>query len=69
MGQFGEVSQDLHNLLIKFAEERSASISRSQGVPVSNELHSLIVQQTQRRFSVCAIKAQSACLISRLGHF
>ena len=68
VGQMGEISQDFHNLLIRFAKERVKNVSRAGGVPVYENM-SLILQQYRRRISVCAIKAQSACLLSRLGHF
>ena len=68
IGQFCEGSQDLHNLLAVFADEKAANLSRSKGVPVSKHQHSLILQQFRRRFSVTAVNAQSACLLTRLGH-
>ena len=68
VGQMGEISQDFQHLLIRFANERTKNVSRSGGVPVY-EKTSLILQQYRRRISLCAVKAQSACLLSRLGHF
>ena len=64
-----ECSQDLHNLLLNFADEKVLNLSRSKGIHLGNDTKSLVIQQVRRRFSVCAIHAQSACLLSRLGHF
>ena len=69
VGQFAECSQDLHNLLLNFADEKVLNLSRSKGIFLGNDTRSLVIQQTRRRFAVCAIRAQSACLLSRLGHF
>ena len=69
MGQFGESSQHLQELLVQFAEERAKNLSRSAGVALNSSHQALILQQYRRRLSVCAIRAQSACLLSRLSHF
>ena len=69
VGQLGECSQDLHDLLLRFAEERAANLGRAQGIPLSNNQQALILQQFRRRLSVCAIRAQSACLLSSLSHY
>ena len=68
VGQFGECSQDLHNLLRTLADIRVENLSRSQGFSFREEKSSLILQQYRRRLSFCAVRAQSACLLSRLGH-
>ena len=68
VGQFGECSQDLHNLLRSLADIRVENMARSRGIPLREDKTSLILQQYRRRLSVCAIPAQSACLLSRLGH-
>ena len=69
VGQFSECSQDLHNLLLNFADEKILNLSRSKGIHMGADTRSLVIQQIRRRFSVCATRAQSACLLSRLGHF
>ena len=69
VGQLGEGSQDLHKLLQVFATEKADEISRSSGRPLSANERGLLLQQLRRRLSVCAIRAQSACLLSRLGHY
>ena len=68
VGNLGECSQDLHNLILSFAEERVRNMCRSKGLPVDDNTRSLIIQQYRRRLSVCAVRAQSGCLLSRLGH-
>ena len=55
VGQLGECSQDLHDLLLRFAEERAANLGRAQGIPLSNNQQALILHQYRRRLSVCAI--------------
>ena len=69
VGQLADCSQDLHDLLVRFAEEKAANSARFQGIALTNSQKLLILQQYRRRLSVCAIRAQSACLLSCLGHF
>ena len=68
VGQFGECSPHLHTLLARFADEKVRKMSRSGGIALGLDKQSLILQQYRRRLSVCAIRAQSSCLLSRLGH-
>ena len=69
VGQFGDCSQDLQDLIIRFAEEKVKNVTRSGGAPLPEWKLSLILQKYCRRLSVCSIRAQSACLLSRLGQF
>ena len=69
VGQLGECSQHLQELLIRFAEEKVANDSRAAGLAIDKDKVSLKIQQYRRRLSVCTIKAQSSCLLSRVGHF
>ena len=68
VGQFADCSQDLHDLLLNFADEKVLNMGRSKGISIDQSTRSLIIQQYRRRFSVCAIKAQSVCLLTRLSH-
>ena len=68
VGQFGEGSHDLHQFLIKCANEKSKRLATSTGRPPSDFERSQILQHLRRRLSVCAITAQSSCLLCRLGH-
>merc|ERR1711954_75217 len=69
VGQLAEGSQDLHKLLQIFASEKADKIRRSSGRPLSANERGQLLQQLRRRLSVCAVRAQSACLLSRLGHY
>ena len=68
VGQLGEASQDLHLFLKKCAKEKATKVANMTGHPLSISCESQILQQMRRRLSVCSIRAQSACLLSRLGH-
>ena len=68
IGQFGEGSQDLHKLLHTFASEKADRLGRLTGRPLSDNQRGLLLQQIRRQISVCSIRAQSSCLLSRLGH-
>ena len=68
-GQYGEVSQDFHNLLSKLATAKADQITRMEGRHISASERGLILHQMRRRLSVTIIRAQSSCLLSRLGHF
>ena len=68
-GQYGEVSQHYHDLLAKLATSKAAHISETEGHPLSNLKCGLLLHQLCRRLSVSIIRAQSSCLLSRLGHF
>jgi hypothetical protein len=68
VGQYGECSQDIHDLLSRFAVEKANKECRSTGRPITESARGQILQQHRRRLSVCAVRAQAACLLSRLGH-
>ena len=68
VGQFCEVSPDLHNFLKKCAVEKSRRLANVLGRPPSAFEESQVLQQLRWRLSVCSIRAQSSCLLSRLGH-
>ena len=68
-GQYGDVSQHYHDLLAKLATSKAAHISETEGHPLSNLKCGLLLHQLCRRLSVSIIRAQSSCLLSRLGHF
>ena len=68
-GQYGEVSQHYHDLLAKLAKTKAAHISQTQGRALSNSEQGLLLHQLRRRLSVTIIRAQSSCLLSRIGHF
>ena len=68
IGQFGEGSQDFHELLRTFAHEKADKVARSNGQPVSEHERGLLLQHLRHRVSVCSVRAQASCLLSRLGH-
>ena len=68
-GQYGEVSQHYHDLLAKLAKTKADHMSQIQGRPLSNSERGLLLHQLRRRLSITIIRAQSSCLLSRLGHF
>ena len=68
-GQYGEVSQHYHDLLAKLAKAKAAHISQTEGRHLSNSERGLLLHQLRRRLSVSIIRAQSSCLLSRVGHF
>ena len=68
-GQYGEASQDFHKLLGKLATSKVAHIARLEGCHLSESECGLLLHQMRRRLSVAIIRAQSSCLLSRLGHF
>ena len=68
-GQYGEVSQHMHDLLAKLCKTKADHIAQVEGRHLSNSEQGLLLHQMRRRLSVAIIKAQSSCLLSRLGHF
>ena len=69
VGQFGECSNDIHILLSKCAEEKAQKLQRASGCKISAYEKSQLLQMYRRRLSICAIRAQSSCLLSRLSHW
>ena len=67
-GQYGEVSQDFHELLKRLVSSKAAHTAQLEGRPISDNERGLILNQLRRRLSVSIIKAQSSCLLSRLNH-
>jgi len=67
-GQYGDVSQDFHELLKGLATSKAAHIAQIEGRLVSESERGLLLHQLRRRLSVSIITAQSCCLLSRLHH-
>ena len=67
-GQYGEISQDFHDLIKKLASTKANHISLLEGRPVSDSERGLILHHLRRRLSVSIITAQSRCLLTRLNH-
>ena len=67
-GQYGDISQDFHDLLKKLASTKAQHLSLLEGRPVSDSEQGLILHHLRRRLSVSIITAQSRCLLTRLNH-
>ena len=67
VGPWGEGSKDLHNLVKVIAETKLATKSRSLGRAMSDSELGIIVSQVRKYLSTSFIRAQSLCLINRLG--
>ena len=68
VGAFGEASSDLDRVVTALAESRVLYLSRESGKPVTDGWRSVILGQYRRYFSVLFVRAQAACLTSRIGH-
>ena len=68
MGAFGEASSDLDRVVTALAESRVLYLSRESGKPVTDGWRRVILGQYRRYFSVLFVRAQAACLTSRMGH-
>ena len=68
VGAFGEASSDLDRVVTALAESRVLYLSRESGKPVTDGWRSVILGQYRRYFSVLFVRAQAACLTSRMGH-
>ena len=68
VGQYGEISQDFHDLLNQLASAKAKHISLLEGRPLSVSEQGLLLHHLRRRLSVSIITAQSSCLLSRLNH-
>ena len=67
-GQFGDVSEDFHDLLNRLVTAKSAHIAQLEGRPVSDSERGILLHQLRRRISVAIIIGQSSCLLTRLRH-
>ena len=67
-GQYGEISQDLHDLLKQLASAKAKHISLLEGRFLSASEQGLLLHHLRRRLSVSIITAQSRCLLTRLNH-
>ena len=66
-GAWGDCSKDLHNLVQICAESKVEHLCRSTGRPEMEGHLSVIVSQYRRLLSTCIVRAQTQCLISRVG--
>jgi hypothetical protein len=68
VGQYGETSQGVHDLMDAIATSRADYISRAEGRPLSKNERSGILAAYRRRLSVIGVRSQSKCLLERMGH-
>ena len=68
VGQFGEGSQHLHQLLYQLAEAKVTYHARSRGQPPSDADVGLTLSQFRRIISTVSVRAQASCLLTRMGH-
>ena len=68
VGQYGEGSQGLHNLVSYMAESIAKFICHARGNSLSAQETSFLLASYRRRLSVVAIRVQVRCLLARVGH-
>ena len=64
-----KLSQHSHDLLAKLVTNKASLSAQIEGLHLSNSECGLLLHQMRRRLSVAIIRAQSNCLLSKLGHF
>ena len=65
-GPWGDLSPDLHKLLLIFAESRVAAMSRAQGWEAGPGQLGKVVGEIRRAMSVTIVRANALCLMERL---
>ena len=63
---WGDLSPDLHKLLLIFAESRVAAMSRAQGWEAGPGQLGKVVGEIRRAMSVTIVRANALCLMERL---
>ena len=67
VGPWGEGSKDLHSLVKTLAESQVAAKARSMGREASDNELGVVISQVRKYLSTSFIRAQSLCLLNRLG--
>ena len=67
VGAFGEVSEDLHEIIQKLAESRVGAIGLRRGREASEKELGAVIGQIRRSLSTTCVRAQAQCLLSRLN--
>ena len=65
---FGEVSEEVNNLINTMAKTRLDKESMMSGSPGSEKRQGVIVGQLRRRLSLSTVRANTTCLLARLCH-
>ena len=68
VGYWGEVSTDLDRIVRAIAEARVLYLARETGRPITDQWVGQVLGQHRRSLSASFIRAQMACLTSRMGH-
>ena len=66
-GPWGDLSPDLHKLLLVFAESRVAAMSRAQGWEAGPGQLGKVMGEIRRALSVTVVRANALCLMERLS--
>ena len=66
-GPWGDLSPDLHKLLLCFAESRVAAMSRAQGWEAGPGQLGKVMSEIRRALSVTLVRANALCLLERLS--
>ena len=66
VGQFNEVSGDVHMLLEQLADSRMPVVGRRAGRQVSDQERGVVIGQLRRQLSTASIRAASLCLLDRM---
>ena len=66
-GPWGDLSPDLHKLLLVFAESRVAAMSRAQGWEAGPGQLGKVMGEVRRALSVTVVRANALCLMERLS--
>ena len=66
-GPWGELSPDLHKLLLVFAESRVAALSKAQGWEAGPGQLGKVMGEVRRALSVTVVQANALCLMERLS--
>ena len=68
VGYWGEVSTDLERIIRAVAEARVLHLARETGRPITDAWVGQVLGQHRRSLSAAFVRAQAACLVSRMGH-
>ena len=66
-GPWGDLSPDLHKLLLVFAESQVAAMSRAQGWEAGPGQLGKVMGEVRRALSVTVVRANALCLMERLS--
>ena len=68
VGPWGEGSKDMHRLIKVLGESRVTCQARARGRPASDKELGLVIGQIRRILSVCFVRAQATCLLTRVNY-